>query len=500
MDNWTQHLVIFLALCVFVDCTDWKKLAQQELNKALNRKPNTNKARNVILFVGDGMGVSTVTAARILRGQTRGAPGEETVLEFENFPNIGLSKTYSNDRQTTGSASTATALLCGEKTNYRLIGLNDRAVAKNCPSQVGNEIPCAFDWFRKDGRSVGAVTTSRITHATPACAYAKSAERDWEGDTKMKAMGVTGGCIDIAAQLVYNNSFAKVMLGGGRRYFLPMNHLDPERSKDVNGYNAKLQRLDGIDLTQVWKEKHKDFKAEYVWNKSQFDAIDASKTDYILGLFEAGHMQHELDRDNGTNGEPSLAEMTRKAIEVLKKDENGFFLLVEEGRIDHAHHDNNAKRALYSVLALEDAIKVATEMTDESDTLIMVTADHSHVFNIAGYPERGNDIFGVVNNVGEKYLADKDYLQVAAAPRSSETHGGEDVAIYARGPMSHLIHGVHEQHYIAHVMTYAACVANNKYRCDNIPRADHNGAFCSTYSVIHILAGYLLIKLKLICM
>ncbi|OWF42955.1 alkaline phosphatase-like [Mizuhopecten yessoensis] len=523
MDNWTRRVLIFLALCVLVDSTDWKQLAQEELDKALNRKPNTNKALNVILFIGDGMGVSTVTAARILRGQTQGKPGEETVLEFEKFPNVGLSKTYANDKQTTGSASTATAMMCGEKTNYRIVGLNDRAIAKNCSSTFGNEMPCAFQWFREDGRSVGVVTTARITHATPASAYAKSPERDWEVDTAM--VGVTGGCTDIASQLVYNNSFAKVMMGGGRRFFLPMNDTDPESSRDVDGKNAKWQRLDGIDLTQVWKEKHQGDNAEYVWNKSQFDAIDASKTDYILGLFEAGHMQHESERDKGTNGEPSLAEMTKKAIQVLQKDKNGFFLMVEDGRIDSAHHDNNAKRALYSVLAFEDAVKVATEMTDESDTLIIVTADHSHVFSIAGYQKRGNDILGVID-VGEKSVAkdgipfttllygngvsydwgnrtnvsavdttDNDYLQVAAAPRSSETHGGEDVSIYARGPMSHLIHGVHEQHYIAHVMTYAACVANNKHRCDNIQSYENTGAVCSTHSVLKLFVTYFLVKL-----
>ncbi|XP_033724682.1 alkaline phosphatase, tissue-nonspecific isozyme-like [Pecten maximus] len=459
------------------------------------------------------MGISTVTAARILRGQTQGATGEETVLEFEKFPDIGLSKTYSNDRQTTDSAATATAMMCGQKTNYHLVGLSDQARAQDCSSEHGNDIPCTFDWFHSDGRSVGVVTTARITHATPACAYAKSASRNWEGDSDM--VGVTGGCKDIAYQLINNNSYAKVLLGGGRQFFLSMNDSDPE----LNHTNSDKQRLDGVDLTQVWKDdkEKNNLSAKYVWNKSQFDAIDPRDTDYILGLFEAGHMQYELDRDNGTNGEPSLAEMTQKAIRVLQKDENGFFLLVEGARIDHAHHDNNAKRSLYEVLAMEDAVKMATKLTDERDTLIIVTADHSHVFNIAGYPERGNDIFGVVSNVGDAIAEDgipfttllygngasydwgnrtnvsaidtthKDYLQVAAAPRESETHGGEDVSIYARGPMSHLIHGVHEQHYIAHVITYAACVGENSQRCENQPDTNLNAANSNSLNYLNVI-------------
>ncbi|XP_033763503.1 alkaline phosphatase-like [Pecten maximus] len=489
------------------DSAHWKQLAEQELKIALNRKTNTNKAQNVILFVGDGMGGTTVTGTRILRGQTQGATGEETVLEFEKFPNVGFSKTYSQDRQTTDSAATATALLCGEKSNYRLIGLSDLARDGQCASQHGNELQCAFEWFRADGRSVGMVSTARITHATPAAAYAKSVSRNWEVDGDM--VGVTGWCKDIASQLIYNNSYVKVMLGGGRQFFLGRNDSDPE----LNDKNFAKQRLDGVNLIKVWQEEKKrnNLKAEYVWNKGDFDAIDPSSTDYLLGLFEASHMQYDLDRDKSQIGEPSLAAMTQKAIRVLQKDKNGFFLLVEGGRIDHAHHENNAKRALYDGLAFEDAVKIATEMTDEKDTLIIVTADHAHVFNIAGYPARGNNIFGVVDNdedlngpyfttlsygngpgygtgnrtdVKATDTTDKDYLQAAAAPRFEDSHGGQDVGIYARGPMAHLIHGVHEQHYIAHVMTYAACVADNKQRCDAI---EANGVSRSKMAEVVVL-------------
>ncbi|XP_060068551.1 alkaline phosphatase, tissue-nonspecific isozyme-like [Ylistrum balloti] len=437
------------------------------------------------------MGGPTVTATRILRGQTMGQTGEETVLEFEKFPNVGYSKTYSQDRQTTDSAATATALLCGEKTNYRLIGLNDQARDGQCASQHGNEITCAFEWFRADGRSLGLVTTARVTHATPAAAYAKSASRNWEVDGDM--VGVTGGCKDIASQLIYNNSDIKVILGGGRQFFLGKDDYDPE----LNDGNSGKQRQDGVNLIQVW-QKDKEMKnanARYAWNNEQFDAIDPATTDYILGLFEASHMQYDLDRNKGPKGEPSLAALTQKAIRVLQKNQDGFFLLVEGGRIDHAHHENNAKRALYDGLAFEDAVKIATNMTDENDTLIIVTADHAHVFNIAGYPTRGNNIFGIVDNDedengphfttllygnGPGYRAgaqtdvhatdttDNDYLQSAAAPRFEDSHGGQDVGIYARGPMAHLIHGVHEQHYIAHVMSYAACVADNRNRCKGI--------------------------------
>ncbi|OWF37724.1 Alkaline phosphatase, tissue-nonspecific isozyme [Mizuhopecten yessoensis] len=194
-------------------------------------------------------------------------------------------------------------------------------------------------------------------------------------------------------------------------------------------------------------------------------------------------MQYDLDRNKGPTGEPSLASTI-------------YFFCILGCRIDHGHHGNNAKRALFDALAFEDAVKIATEMTDENDTLIIVTSDHAHVVNLAGYPKRGNTIFGIkticVHYVNKSHFTtllygngpgygsgnrtdvhaadttDKEYIQVAATPRFEDSQGGQDVGIYARGPMAHLIHGVHEQHYIAHVMTYAACVADNNKRCEDI--------------------------------
>ncbi|XP_033726608.1 alkaline phosphatase, tissue-nonspecific isozyme-like [Pecten maximus] len=465
----------------FIPKTNWFADAQKELQRSLRAQRNTNIAKNVILFVGDGMGVSTVSAARILRGQLQGRPGEETVLEFEKFPHVGMSKTYANDLQTPDSASTATAMMCGEKTNGYTVGVNDNVKVGNCSSQPGNELRCITDWFQDEGRSSGVVTTTRVTHATPAAAYAKTPNRNWEGDSLMEGYPLEGCGKDIAHQLVFNSTL-KVVMGGGRVFFRDNTTTDPEW--DIPDF----KRRDGLDLVAEWKKMNKHKRAKYVWNKAQFDKVDPSKTDHLLGLFEASHMNYELDRASDIAGEPSLAEMAEKAIKILRKDPKGFFLLVEGGRIDHGHHQNNAMRALHDVLVFEDAVKKAVQLTNEKETLIIVSADHSHVFTMAGYSLRGNDIFGMSNNptknfdmdgvpyttlsyangpghrYGYRNISDVinstslDFKQETTVPLRSETHGGEDVAIYARGPMSHLIHGVHEQHYIAHVMAYAACV------------------------------------------
>lgn len=292
---------------------------------------------------------------------------------------------------------------------------------------------------------------------------------------------------------------------------------DPE----ANFTYAKYQRRDNLNLIEYWQqERRKEGKRyKYVWNKQQFDAIDPDQTDTVLGLFSPSHMQYELERDHGPLGEPSLAEMTSKAIKILQKNDKGFFLLVEGGRIDHAHHDNKAKKALHETLALEDAVKEAVKLTDEEDTLLVVTADHSHVFTLGGYPNRGNDILGAVDNVPDQYLppdrkgfttitygngpgyengsridprvtdtTTNDYMFPSAVPLGEDTHGADDVAVYAQGPMAHLLHGVHEQNYVAHVMAYASCMGLNKGHCVQYEIINHGSTHASPWCLLLVIS------------
>lgn len=444
------------------------------------------RAKNVILFVGDGMGVSTVTAARILEGQQRGRPGEENALSFERFPYLSLVKTYSVNQQTSDSAPTMTAMVTGVKTKDGILALDEDVVRGDHTTVRGNELTTILELAEARGLATGIVSTARITHATPAACYAHSPERDWESDAELSEAARAAGFPDIARQLVEfsHGDGIEVVLGGGREYFLPVELADPENA------GATGRRTDGRDLTKHWLKQK---RAAYVWNKQAFDAVDPHKTDHLLGLFERSHMQYEADRARDTAGEPSIAEMTAKAIDVLKRRDEGFFLMVEGGRIDHAHHAGNARRALEDTIALAEAVKVALEKTDERDTQILVTADHSHVLTIAGYPARGNDILGKVitlddrGEIAEGYaldgarkpyttlsyangpgyregerpdLTDVDtgalsFLQEAAVPLAAETHAGEDVALYARGPSAQLVHGSQEQTIGFYVMAHA---------------------------------------------
>jgi len=214
----------------------------------------------------------------------------------------------------------------------------------------------------------------------------------------------------------------------------------------------------------------------YAGNKTEMMNARAGK---LRGLFSRSHMSYEADRSD--TEEPSLAEMTSVALDRLSSDEEGYVLMVEAGRVDHAHHGINAYRALTDMQALNEAVKVAKAKAGD-DTLIMVTADHSHVFTMAGYPVRGNPILGLAKGFnpetrqietikdkdGKPYttlgyhngpnvreadspaLTDnmvqaRDFRQQTAVNLGSETHAGEDVALYATGPGAENVRGVMEQ-------------------------------------------------------
>ncbi|XP_077541185.1 alkaline phosphatase, tissue-nonspecific isozyme-like [Haemaphysalis longicornis] len=456
----------------------WRASGQRTLAELL--KPTVpfivdGPAKNVILFVGDGMGVSTATAARIYGAQKKNRDtGEESRLAFERFPFTALIKTYAVDRQVVDSGASATALFTGVKTKIKIIGLSPIANHSECDSAAGNELKSFLHRAVEKGRATGLVTNTRITHATPASAYAHSPDRVWEKTSKKTNKST---CKSIARQLVEDEpgkSFT-VVLGGGRSYFW---------SNDTAGGD----RTGKPDLIKLWESA--GGRRKFISSRNQLLAADANEFDHLLGLFSENHLPPEINR---TSKEPSLTEMVVAALKMLKiKGPNGFALIVEGGLIDQAHHVNRAVVALRETVAMSDAIEAAVKLIDYRDTLFLVTADHSHGFVINGYPPRGHPILGTagVSNIdGLPYTTlmytsgpskserlygvdteTKDYQQVRKVPFKHAVHGGEDVALYAMGPMAHLVRGVLEQHVVAHIIDYAACLGDNvtlRSRCDD---------------------------------
>ncbi|XP_060854441.1 alkaline phosphatase-like [Rhopalosiphum padi] len=462
----------------------WIENAKEKVTEKLKYVNKRGVAKNIIMFLGDGMSLTTLTASRIYKGQMEKRSGENEYLSFEKFPFVGMSKTYCVDRQVPDSACTATAYLSGVKTNYEMIGLSASVKLNDCPGSVapGNQTQSLADWSMAKGKAVGLVTTTRVTHASPAGMYAHAANREWESDAYLaEAANLTDvtQCEDIAKQLITRSPGIdmKVILGGGREMFFLNN-------TDHNGSRSDM------DLVQFWKkDKAKRFgndKSAYVENREQLLNVDPSKTDYLLGLFEERHMKFHLHAD--ARIQPTLTEMTKKAIEILKKEKNGFFLFVEGGLIDAGHHKTMARLALDETVEFSKAIQQAVDMTSEDDTLIVVTSDHSHTMTMAGYPTRGNDVLSLSGSLGSDNLPyttlsyangpknhqsnencarqdlsnvntnDPSFTYPNTVPLKDETHGGEDVMVFARGPWAHLFSGNYEQNLIPLTMGFAAGV------------------------------------------
>ncbi|XP_070506410.1 alkaline phosphatase-like isoform X1 [Chironomus tepperi] len=468
----------------------WMNNAKALVEEKVKRTLNTNKARNVIMFLGDGMSHYSLAAARLLLG------GEDAKLSFETFPYTASSMTYCVDVQVADSACTATAYLSGVKTNDGEIGVNANATYENCYDGLNkaNHVDSIAAWFQKANRSSGIVTTTRITHATPAGAYAHTTSRDWEDDAKVQESGCSAtDNDDIAEQLVFGETGKnlKVILGGGSRHFI---------GKSLTEHNTAGRRLDEKNLIYEWEKM--DSNRTFVRNRAQLMGLNPKDVKQLFGLFNGDHLSYWIDvqRDGTQDTMPSLTDMTTKAIDILELEKDGYFLLVEGGRIDHGHHRTQAKHAVTEAVEFSRAIEAALKKVNLEETLIVVTADHGHVMTMSGYADRGGDIFGIAGKAtddkpymtlsyangesfpqhsvaGERvdpsklngYIRNLNDLKFpATVPREDETHGGEDVGIWSIGPWSHLFQGTLEQNVIAHIMAYASCVGDGIKACDNL--------------------------------
>lgn len=443
--------------------------------------------KNLIFFLGDGYGIVPMTAARIY------AEGESGSLQIDQFPESAFIKTYSNDAQVTDSAPSMAAYMTGVKSNNEVISMTPDTKASDpsgkpyvsgadstCPaSGNGSAVETLLELAKSAGRGTAVVTTTRVTHATPAATYAHICHRD--GENSIAAQMVPGGA-------GFNPALGDgvdVVLGGGWQNFLPKGAADGSARSDTRDLTAEL--------------KAKGY--QYVTKTADLAAVPATTTK-LLGLFNKGHMNFDLDRDPAK--EPSLAQMTEKAIDVVARNPKGFFLMVEGGRIDQALHPTYARRALQDAKAFDDAIKSAIDKMKVIDpelknTLIVVTADHDHTLVMNGYaaltgkttdthpgilglmrnyadaqdenggykdlatvaPSRDADgrpfttlVFGNGENrvqgnrntqsdLSDQQVFDKDYHQEAAIRMAAggETHGGADVFLGAMGLGAGTFHG-----------------------------------------------------------
>jgi alkaline phosphatase len=269
-----------------------------------------DEPQNIILFIGDGMGVSHFTAAVTVSG---------TQLHIADMPVIGLSKTSAYDQYLTDSGAGGSAIATGVKTRYGMIGMHPDSTIAESIVEIAN----------RNGLATGVVSTSSVTHATPASFVAHNKTR---GNHEEIAHDFTKGKIDL-------------FMGGGLKYF--------------------ASRKDSADLTF----KLKEMGYTVVTNPDSLATITTGK---LAGLFYPGHMPLKSEGRS-----ISLSLMTRKAIEILSKNEKGFFLMVEGSLVDFAGHDGDTDNIVSEILDLDEAVGEALAFATKSgNTLVVVTADH----------------------------------------------------------------------------------------------------------------------------
>ena len=432
------------------------------------------QAKNILFFLGDGMGPTTITAARIFKA------GEDGLLDFERLERTARIKTYSADAQVTDSAPSMGAYMTGVKINNDVISMKDakpvapgkdangNLTVDRCGANNGTAPMTFLELAKARGKAVGAVTTTELTHATPASTYAHVCERDMAYQI---AQQVVPGGPGYNARLLDG---VDVLMGGGRNHFTP--------------FDAKTNpkgRADGRDLLA-------EFAAQgYFVAKTRADMASSRPGRKFVGVYSS---EYHLDYASKRRPEqPTLAEMTAKAIELLSKDPDGFFLMVEGGKIDHALHETNARNALIETVAFDEAIQTALQRMHALDpglenTLIVVTADHDHTMVLNGYPKRGNPVLDIVRgyttgeptrdadgktyttlvfgngpnrpetraDVASETALGADYLQEAGVRWSTESHGGGDVKLYAEGAGSAPFKGTIENTKVFELMKAAA--------------------------------------------
>lgn len=337
---------------------------------------NSRGARNVIFMVPDGMGLADVTAARIFKNGIDGAP-----LHFETLDHIGYQRTYSANSTITDSAPAASAWACGEKFNNGEICFHGNGRP---------HLPSILELAKRTGRGTGLVATSTITHATPAAFGAHVVNRNCETEIARQYIEVTQ---------------PDVLLGGGAAKFNPAK---PDACGAKGDYVSKAEQS-GYTVVQT-RQEMKEGVGAGAWK--------------VLGLFTPEGMTPEVLRTSGTT-EPRLPEMTVAALDILERNREGFFLMVEGSQVDWANHANDLPYQIGETLAFDEAVKAVLDWINASSerrehTLLIVSPDHE----TGGF---------AINGPGNRLLRAGESVVPGWTTRD---HTGTDVPVWAQGPGS----------------------------------------------------------------
>lgn len=348
--------------------------------------------RNVVVLIGDGLGPVATTAARLMRY------GDEGQLAMDAMPSVARMRTWSLDAQTTDAAAAVSAMMTGVRVRNGVVAMDGntrslpfapgrdpiRGVPQadyRCPASAnGNASTTLLELAIAKHRATGIVTTARLTSGAAAATYAHVCHRDAEYEAARQAVPRGDG---------YNPRLGRgvdVMLGGGSAYWRPFDAAKRPRGRpDARELVGELQAQGYAVATDL----------------ASMNAAPLAPGSRVIGLFDfndadgAGTSPMSYDRDRDPKREPSLAEMTTKAIDMLNASPNGFVLVVEGGRIADALHATDARRALVDAIAFDDAVRATLDRVDLAKTLVVVAGDHDTPLALIGGSRRGADVLGL---------------------------------------------------------------------------------------------------------
>lgn len=358
---------------------------------------STNPARNIILLIGDGMGEQQRKSAQWV------SVGFSETLAMDSMPVLGWARTASLDNPVTDSAASGTALATGSKTYNNFLSVDAN----------GESLETILEFAQQQEKAVGLVSTKYISDATP-------------GAFASHVMDRFGMRAEIASQILEHR--VDVILGGGEDDFLPQDqtgcHPNPGTRQDGRDLIAEAESLGYV----------------HVCDSQSLAVIDPENTDLLLGLFSDDWMERPY--------QPTLAEMTETAIDILARNPNGFFLMVEGGMIDVACHLNDAEYTMDDTVGFNEAVAVALAFAEsEGDTLVIVTADHE-----TGGMSLSQTSSGLEREDGPFYTPGGQEFFVNW---ETDFHSAADVPVTAFGPGAELLAGTYENTHIFDVMAGA---------------------------------------------
>lgn len=368
------------------------------------RKASEAAAKNVILIVGDGMAAQMRNAARMVsRGLTEGK--YNSLLEMDEMDQMCMVTTSGLNSLVTDSANSASAYATGHKTSNNAMGVY--TFDPNDEEQVAPKVENIVELAKAAGKATGLVTTAEITDATPAAMFSHVPSRYRYQE--------------IVDQMLNNESQRPdVIMGGGARWFWPQSTTGSKRTDETDAITG----FENLGYT-------------FVGDGTGLSAVDTDATTQLLGLFHSTTMNVYIDREIEKNEEtlgsypdqPTLYDMTQTALDILSKDEDGFFLMVEGASIDKQEHAMDWERAVWDTIEMDKAVGIAKDYADEhGDTLVIVVADHSHSVSVYGtvdYSKTGNDAVRVYEDAGWPTYQDTDG---DGFPDTGEDADGDGVA------------------------------------------------------------------------